>query len=523
LIILVLHIPQQEGKMDSTYGEFQGTELDPALDFDFDDDEENDIVPIVGLAALLAAIVGAVLVLFGRRKEPTVAERAQEILDRAGKEGKKTMKTASKAVEDVRLGDLLEDALDKARKAGSDAGLVDLLTQAQKKARGLDAGELVSRGEAAATGLSSLLGDALDRARDASRRIDVSGLDGRARDVRKRAGKAAAAVRAGAADIDTDKANRFLEDLREKVMETIESVRTDVAPRAADTLRSGVLPAVQETAQTVAHRVQEDVVPAAQGAVEKLRDEVLPAAQERASKLAGEYEVGSRARKAASAATEGAGTLNNVLRGVAMAVLQRVLEDVLPEAKKVGSKAVSKAREDVIPAAAGTAGEAVHRVREDVLPRVGEAAAQTPGMLADILDMARERVSEAIDKAQPVVAGAAGSAASAASAAAGAATGAAHGGKRGVTGAVSSARKGVSGAVGGAVDATTYAARETTRILFWLSMLGAVILLVFVPDRERQEELWNNIRQFLGEVREMWRDLQGTDYDLDTTGETPTA
>src|SRR6266550_3423731 len=105
--------------MENTYGEFQGTELDPSLDFDFDDDEVNDIVPVLALAAVVAAIVGGILVLLGRRRQPTAAERAQDLLEQAGKGGKKGLKAASKAVEDARLGDLLDEALERARKAGA--------------------------------------------------------------------------------------------------------------------------------------------------------------------------------------------------------------------------------------------------------------------------------------------------------------------------------------------------------------------------------------------------------------------
>src|SRR5438128_8816440 len=114
--------------MDNTYGEFQGTELDPNLDFDFDE-EGNELVPILGLAAALAAAVGAALVLMGRRREPTAAERAQELLEQASKSGQSGLKAASKAVEEAKLGDLLEEALDKARHAAYDGKLEDLLKQ----------------------------------------------------------------------------------------------------------------------------------------------------------------------------------------------------------------------------------------------------------------------------------------------------------------------------------------------------------------------------------------------------------
>jgi hypothetical protein len=291
-------------------------------------------------------------------------------------------------------------------------------------------------------------------------------------------------------------------------------------------LSTSVVPAAQEAAQTVAHRVREDVLPAAQEAVEKLRSDVLPGAQERVGKLAEDYEVVPRAKKAAEAAKSGAGSFSDLLKGLGLAIGAKVVEELLPEAKTLGSKAASKAREEVIPAAADTAGQAAARVKEEVLPKVGEVAAQTPSMLGDLLEMAREKVGEALDRSQPVASEAVDAAGKAAETAKARAKDlskaskevakASKGKSKGVTGAVS-------GAVGGAVDATTYVARETTGILFWLAALGAVILLVFVPDRDKQEEMWNNVRQFLGEVREMWRDLQGPEYDvIDTFSENDT-
>jgi hypothetical protein len=65
--------------------------------------------------------------------------------------------------------------------------------------------------------------------------------------------------------------------------------------------------------------------------------------------------------------------------------------------------------------------------------------------------------------------------------------------------------------VGTAVGASVSFAKETTGLLFWLSTLGGLVLLVFIPDRERQAEIWNNTRQVLNEVREMWNDMQGSE------------
>src|SRR6185503_19950241 len=228
----------------------------------------------------------------------------------------------------------------------------------------------------ATASLGGILSEALDKVREASGRIDVdmSGVSDVAREAQKRAAKVAS--NGHLAEVDVDKAGRFLDDIREKLVEAIEAVRTDIAPRAMDTLKEEVLPKVQETAQQMARRVQEDMV---------------PTAQERATHLAEEYEVGPRARKAASTAAEGVGTLGNMLRAVALAVLEKMLEDVLPGAKRAGGQAVKTAREDVIPSAAESAGEAAQKVRETVLPKMGEAAERTPDMLSDMLQMAREK------------------------------------------------------------------------------------------------------------------------------------
>src|SRR5205807_3272939 len=118
-------------------------------------------------------------------------------------------------------------------------------------------------------------------------------------------------------------------------------------------------------------------------------------------------EVMPRARKAASAAKSGTSSLGQVLQTVAMAILDKMVQDILPEARKAGAKAVKMTQEEVLPAATSTAGGAAQRVREDVLPKVGEAASQAPAMLTDVLQMARDKVAEAMDKASPVMADAA--------------------------------------------------------------------------------------------------------------------
>ena len=73
--------------MDTTSNEFEGTELDPTVDYDFEDfdDESNDLLPIIGASAAVAAVAGAVLLLAGRRHKDTPQERIQEIISQVEK------------------------------------------------------------------------------------------------------------------------------------------------------------------------------------------------------------------------------------------------------------------------------------------------------------------------------------------------------------------------------------------------------------------------------------------------------
>jgi hypothetical protein len=218
-----------------------------------------------------------------------------------------------------------------------------------------------------------------------------------------------------------------------------------------------------------------------------------------------------------------------VLRSVALAIIARVVDDVLPQARKMGESALTTAREDVLPAAQHRAEEAAHMLKEDVLPRVGETAAHTPEVLADLLSTAREKASAALERAAPVAEDAvvfgahrAQDAIELARKRAEDLSGAARNGRSGVTGAVAAVGTGVKSAAVNTVDTTTYVTRQSFGILFWLAALGGIILLVFVPDRDKQKEILDSVRQFTGEVREMWRDLQGSDFELDVPDRTTT-
>lgn len=519
-------------------------------DLDFEDEERDDLIPILGISALVAAVVGAFLVLMGRRRnpDPTPKERLEELLAQTGKQGKRGVRQAASAVEGVHLGDMLEQALDRARsaasdfdvegrvgdvgkaarQAGKDAHLSSLLSEASDKVRSiadnLDFDSAVKSGRKrskdlyrsarqtaddvdigqTASDIRRFAEGAFSGARSAAKDFDVEGT---ASDVRKRAGGLVSSVRE--ADIDTKGVEHVLDTLKDRLADAIDSVRNDVAPKAAERLRSDVIPAVQDAAGTVATKVREDV---------------LPPAQERIGKFADDLPLPENVRSAASSAKESAGSFSDMVRALGMAAAARLLDEVLPSAKKTGGKAVKAAREDFIPAASQTAQDAAQRVREDVLPKVGEMASQAPDVLSDLLKMARERADEALTYAQPIASDVletsrsrVGDAATfSAHRASEAATGVRNVGS-GVGGAVSAVGQGVGGAVGGAVGATVSLTRETTGLLFWLGMLGGLILLVFVPDRQRQAEMWNGLLQLLNEVREMWKDLQGDQTGSDTS------
>ncbi len=510
--------------MDTTSNEFEGTELDPTVDYDFEDfdDESNDLLPIIGASAAVAAVAGAVLLLAGRRHKDTPQERIQEILSQVEKSGKKGAKTISSAVDDAHLGDLLSEAIAKARQASGDAvgavqdakladTLDEALTRTRRAITRLDVMDTVG-------GLSKDAQKGLKRnMKKASRNLDNLHLNEAVDTARKRAGDLAGNVR----DIEIDRAGAIslLETLKEKLTQVVETVREDLAPKAID--------AAQGAYANVSDTVRKDVLPAAQDAVDRVRDDVLPAAGDRVSQFVDDNELDKKAEKAASAVKAGAGSLSDLFRGLSVAVLHKAMEEVLPEAKKAGKRAATTARKEVIPAAAQGIGQAAHKVQDDVLPKVGELASQAPDVVGEMLKMARGRVEELLHAAEPVASDALDAAkngmGSAADRAGDAAVYAKHRaedlagglrqGKGNVTGAVSGVGSGVKGAVGGAVDATAHATREMTGILFWLSMLGGLILLVFIPNREKQQELWNGTTQFLSELREMWRDLHGTDLE----------
>jgi len=161
--------------MDSTYGEFQGTDLDPSADWDFDEDfedEGNDLLPIIGASAGLAAVVGGVLVLAGRRRSATTQEQIQKAIARIEKRGGKNLAALGKQGKDAaaELEKRGRKGLHAIDSATSDGKLRDLLDDAlvYTRHRASESGAALQEAR-----LADKLEEARDRARKAASRIDV--------------------------------------------------------------------------------------------------------------------------------------------------------------------------------------------------------------------------------------------------------------------------------------------------------------------------------------------------------------
>src|SRR4029453_1084775 len=130
-------------------------------------------------------------------------------------------------------------------------------------------------------------------------------------------------VRKKAEDVVDDMdAGSALDTFRDRVASAFENVRDDIAPKAVD---------------------------AAQDAVDKVREDVLPAAQERVTKLVEQTEIDKKAAHAAKSARRGMDNFGEVMKGLIALVIAKIVDELLPEARKMGNRADETAREDVIP------------------------------------------------------------------------------------------------------------------------------------------------------------------------------
>lgn len=531
-------------------------------DFDFDDedfdDEDSDLMRIIGIAGGVAALLGGLMILMGRRRE-TPQERAVKEVQQAGK-------TAQKALRDVHLGELLSEARDQANRRLRDAHLDDLARDARKRGATL-AREAGKTGRDLADQAGKTGHDLADQAASVAGSVDLEAaiheigrrLATIEREGRRGAGRAQKEARKAFKNLDLsdvpDDVSSQLADLWGTVSERAKEIGwADAMDEAGKQVRrlsrqarrtgrnfdlsglADLLDSVRDQLGSAGTRVQKDVLPAVQGTFE---DDVLPEARKRA-RAAGEAlsatyqqarkrggnladDYGPQVKKAAGKAAEQAGGLGNqvgeILQAVGMEILHRVLSDVVPGAKKAGARVAETAREDTFPWLRHRAGEVRDRVRDDVAPRVRDFASDAPDRVRGAVDSARpvvadtlssvgETVSDTVARVRPRVGDAVESGRDRAAEAL-------ESGRSGVGGALSTMGRKAGDAAGAAVGTTKYVTGESSRILFWLSMLSGLVLLIFVPDREKQKELWNNMQEFLGELRSMWGDFNDDSIEAD--------
>jgi hypothetical protein len=524
--------------MDQSYNEqYAGSEPDPAVDLDFDlddedfDDENGDLMRVIGMAGGAAALIGGLIILLGRKKE-TPTEKLVAQAQSVGKDVRKAVKNAD-------LPSLLADARDAANARLRDANLQDLARGARDT--GGAAVAAVGAG-AASVDLEKAIGAIGDRLGA----IESGGRRG-ARRARKEGRRALENI-----DLSSvpDDVSSQLSDLWAEVGKRAESVGwADAIGEAGKEVRklnrklrksSGVdlsgladlLDALKSQVGDAGKRVQEDVLPAVQGT---LADDVLPEARKRA-RAAGEAlsavadearkrggqvadayapEVKKRVGQGAESAKGFSGQVTDLLKALALEGMNRMMSDVVPAAKKGGARAADTMRDDTLPWLRHRADEVRSRA-EDLAPQVLDAAGQAPGKVKGVVvDTAAPAVADTLSSAV----GALGDAVSRARPKAGEAV---QNGGSGVGGAISAVGRKAGDAVGATVDTTKYVTGESSRILFWLSMLSGLVLLIFVPDPDKQKEIWNNVQGFLGELRSMFGDIgdQGEQAtDLEYTGD----
>jgi hypothetical protein len=360
------------------------------------------------------------------------------------------------------------------------------------------------------------------RARAAVDTVDTGDLRRRARRVRHEA-------QAAVENVDTGDIQKQFEQFTERVVDAINNLRGDGTP------------ALRDRASAAADLVDENLPKArdaARAAGENLRD-LLDRGRDSGARLIDER--GPAVQKAAGQAGESAGKLADVLKVVALAVLDRVLNEVLPAAKKGSEDVAGRVKDDTLPFLRHRADDVAEQVRGRTFPFVRNRATDVAGVVRDDLaprvrklaEDAPDRVREALDTTRPAVSEAAAQAADAAAQAAeraravvedsGARLGQTADDVRGNVGSgVLSVRRRANTVVRETKKTTGYVTKESSGLLFWLAMLGGLILFVFVPDKDRQGAMWQTVRQLLGELQQMWGDFQGDDLaalDEEYTGD----
>jgi hypothetical protein len=320
-------------------------------------------------------------------------------------------------------------------------------------------------------------------------------------------------------DIDTSDAQKMMAQFSSQVVDAIEGLRKDLAP------------AVQQRAEG-----------AAEGAADVV-DENLPKAREAARAAAENLshlfgrgrdegarlldEGGPAVQKAAGEAGAQANKLADMLKVVALEALAYFLKEVLPNARKRGGEVADRVKDDTVPFVRHRAADVAGRVREDTLPfaqhraadivelvreelapRVRKAARNAPDRARDVADTVGPAVGDAAASAADVARGAVDTSRERVGEVAGSM-------RNGVEGSITTVSRRANTVVRETKKTTRYVTKETSGLVAWLVALGALLLLVFIPDKERQAEIWRSVRQVAGELQQMWSDFQGDDFSLD--------
>ena len=507
-----------------------GTDADIDLDFDLDDedfdDDDSDLMRIIGIAGGVAALIGGLIIVLGRRRE-TPTEKALKEVRHAGK-------AAGQALQNINLSELLSDARDQANRRLRDANLDDLARDARHQG-----GKLAAQAGSAGS-------DLVRSARKATDQLDLEGtiselgqrLATIEREGRRGAGRARKEAQRAFNDLDLsslpDDVSSQLSDVWSNVTERAKEIGWgDAVDEASKQVRQlnkqarragrnldlsgladlldGVRGQLSSAGSSVQGALGDDVLPEARKqarAAGEALSSIAGDARKRGSDLADEY--APQAKKAAGKAAAQAGSwgeqAGSILQAVGMEILQRVLNDALPGAKKMGERVADTARDDTFPWLRHRAGEVRDRVQHDVAPKVRDFADEAPGRVRGAVDSARPVVADTLSSVGETV----GDAVSRMRPKAGEVLQASG---SGVGGALSTVGRKAGDAAGAAVGTTKYVTGESSRILFWLSMLSGMILLVFVPDKQKQQELWGNVQEFLGELRSMWGDFNSDEFE----------
>jgi hypothetical protein len=495
----------QDQNQDQTQGETQaldepqsytGTELDPALDVDFDlddwDDDENDMMRMVAMGAGAAAAIGVLAMLLRRRNRRKtglagVAEQVAESVSTSGKDLQKAVERIDLSKVDV--GDLLSELRQRTDDMHLDREMKEALRGARRRAR--------------------------SAVRDTGKAIDNIDTD----DLRRRARRVGREARSRIEDVDTGDAQKMMEQFTERVVDAIDGLRKDLAPSA------------RERVSDVADVVDENLPKAreaARSAAENLRD-LFGRGRDQGARLM--HDRGPGIQKAAGDAGEQANKLADIIKVVALEAVTYLVKEMLPNAKKRGGEVADRVKDDTFPFVRHRAADVAERVREDSVPFMRHRAATVVERVRDdvaprLRKMAEDtpdRVRDAVDTVVPVVGDATQTAADVARAAVDSSrerVGDMAGGVRdGVSGGVLSVGRRANTVVRETKKTTGYVTKESSGLLFWLAALGSLILLVFIPDKERQAEIWRNIQQLMGELQQMWGDFQGNEFSLDAPDE----